>query len=168
MNNVQVPKRQHADCHRTVEDVRTALSSEKVRLNLVIVGHVDAGKSTLMGHLLTVCGRFSRGQVTRVAQEAAGAGRPVEQYAWAMTNDPSERAHGVTIEVGVVGFETEHLHLTVLDAPGHADFVGNMIAGRRGGPRRRFDESPRRQGPDPRAPPALQSTRREFARCRSQ
>jgi elongation factor 1 alpha-like protein len=129
MNLAQVQRRQHADCHRTVENVRQALLPEKALLNLVIVGHVDAGKSTLMGHLLELCGRFSRTQISRVWREAAEAGKAQEKYAFAMTDDPTEREHGLTIEVGMVEFDTEHLYITVLDAPGHPDFVSNMIAG---------------------------------------
>ncbi|CAH8560141.1 unnamed protein product [Schistosoma turkestanicum] len=104
-------------------------SAEKEIINLIVMGHVDAGKSTLMGNLLYLLGHVSSKQLAKYQWDAQKLGKASFAYAWILDQTSEERNRGVTMDIAQTSFETKSKRVALMDAPGHKDFVPQVIGG---------------------------------------
>ena len=99
----------------------------KPHVSIIFMGHVDAGKSTMGGNILSLTGAVDKRIVEKYEKEAKDAGRQGWYLSWIMDTDKEERSDGKTIETGKAYFETDSRRYTILDAPGHRLYVSEMI-----------------------------------------
>ena len=105
------------------------MKKEKTHINIVVVGHVNSGKSTTTGHLIYKCGGMDKRTIEKSEKEAAEMGKGSFKHAWVLDKLKAKHEHGITTDINLWKPETSKYYLTIIGAPGYRDFMENVLTG---------------------------------------
>ncbi|EHB17232.1 Putative elongation factor 1-alpha-like 3 [Heterocephalus glaber] len=120
---------QEHSCGENHHSIKANMEKEKTYINIIVIGHVDSGKSTTASHLIYKYGGIDKRTIEKFEKEAAEVGKGPFKYTWVLDKLKAEHERGVTIDISLWKCETSKYHVTIIDAPGHRDFIKTIITG---------------------------------------